>query len=1136
MKTHLFTFFFLCCIAANAQDTLEIIALTYDSTTRAVMVDFPEEGEFRKVEMVYSMRCHNLAVGNGAVGCREWDYSCNTVLTVPERTDSLRRVHPDYTISSFTGETFDYSETPTSSYNQYTQQKTAFNSSPFANTSFIGTGDTSVVLSDGLNPTKTFLVYSAEELLASGAEAGMVRGIDLEVVNPTDLTFLRLRLGHSAEAVLNANKPPLDGLQEVYFSDISLDSGKNALAFYEAFEWDGTSNLLIEMTYQAGSGALELVTDQVSEAVLTTDKVDRQVQFTGIESFDLDIENLSQINEQVTFSFWAYGDQTLPQNTFAFEGFDVDGNRQAGVHLPWSDSNIYWDCGNDGSGYDRLSKQAFVTDYRNVWTHWTFTKDANTGVMKIMKNGLNFANGVNTYKHVNLDDIIFGANKNGGTGYLGYMDDFRIWSAVLDQVTVQDYMFKDIDAEHPFYEELIAEYRLDEVSGATISSSSPNSATGTSDDVITYIQKRGKDLRKNFVDPMHRPVLGVIQGNPGITINEQTVLESYENTPHQVIQYGLDGSDLIVLDTLFLYPGGTQNIYDENGDVVGSIEENQDGTITVNELTYYLKSDARYEITSFVTPYGNGLDLGPDGKTFYMDLTDFLPIMKGQRLLTVEGVGNYQEEMDIRFRFITGTPARDVLDIQQLWPIRGSANIWSGYGFGNILEDDVFEPRTINLNPDAGSYKLRSAITGHGSNGEFTSQAHYMDIDGDFQEFQYNVWKECAYNPMYPQGGTWIFDRAGWCPGMETDIHEFELTDWIEVGQTIDLDYGINGINPGAADYRISNQLVTYGPRNFAIDVEISDIMRPSSKFAYDRFNPSCSQPLISVINNGSESVSKIYFEYGLVNGDRYEYEWTGFLSENQTAEIELPVYSNSMWEGNQEGKFEVQITSVNGALDEYPENDKMTSDFKTVLEFERNFRLEFKSDNNPGDNSYRIFDSSGEQVFTRSGFVSNTVYSDILNLPGGCYTFDFSDFGDDGLEFWFFAGNGIGNLRFDEMNDDDSFGNIAYQFDPDFGGGVQLDFMVRGTTDVEENAFASLVNISPNPAYDVIEVHWQSPSVENASVTLYNALGQQVVQSQHIESYETLRLNVSNLQAGQYFVSIQNEHGTHSEIVEIFR
>ena len=147
-----------------------------------------------------------------------------------------------------------------------------------------------------------------------------------------------------------------------------------------------------------------------------------------------------------------------------------------------------------------------------------------------------------------------------------------------------------------------------------------------------------------------------------------------------------------------------------------------------SQLDYYLKSDTRYEILSFITPYGNGLDLGPNGKTFTIDMSDYAPILKGEKLLTIEGVGNNQEELDLTFRFIEGTPAADVLEVKQLWPIRGASAVWSGYGFANIKADEVFEPRTLKLRDDAGTYKLRSVITGHGQNGEFTNQGHFMEF------------------------------------------------------------------------------------------------------------------------------------------------------------------------------------------------------------------------------------------------------------------------------------------------------------------------------------------------------------------------------------------------------------------------
>lgn len=1138
VKSTYYTFLFiLSCSSITAiygQDTLEVIALTYDTTSRNVMVDFPTEGQFRKIEMLYSMRCHDLAVGNGSIGCREWDYSCNTVITVPERQDSLKRVSPDYTISNVDASTFTYSNSPTYTYTQYNQKATSIGNPTGIDIFTVGSGAMSPhTFSDESGILKSYMLWTADEMLASGIGAGQIYGITVDALASANLPYLKIKAGTTTADSLLVTRPVFDNLEEVFFSDINIVEGSNQLVFYEAVDWNGEDNILFELSYEQSADPLTLVSDTSNKMSLVTTEADGFVEFTGVEAFDLEMANLDQVSGQVTFSFWSYGSPNLPQNTTAFEGVDANNARQANVHLPWSDSNIYWDCGNDGSGYDRTSKLGLFTDYKNVWTHWTFIKDVEFGYLKILKNGTNYITEYNKFKSIDLQRLVFGANINGSGGFQGYIDDFRVWNAALDQVTVQNYMYRDIDSTHPFYDNLLGEYRLNTLEDGTIYDSSTHGGLGVSDDLVKVDYQRSVNLRKNYIDPGHRPMVGFIQGNVNVNVEDVIVMDSIVNSQHQVIQYGLDDSELIVIDTMYYYPGGEQSIFNEAGSLVGSISGNADGTITIGELTHYIKSDARYEITSFVTPYGNGLDLGPNGKTFTMDVTDFLPILKGQRQLTIEGVGNNQEEMDIRFRFITGTPVADVLDIKQLWPIRGAANIWSGYGFSNIKNDDVFEPRTLTLDPEADSYKLRSAITGHGSNGEFTNQSHYLDLNGGFKEFQYNVWKECADNPMYPQGGTWIFDRAGWCPGMETDIHQFSLSDWIGTGETVEIDYGLVGVDPGAADYRISNQLVTYGPKNFETDVEVFDILRPTSKFEYDRFNPACNSPAILVRNNGTSAVNSIIFEYGLEEGSKSQYEWTGVLTQDQVWEVELPVYTNSMWSGNTAGQFTVEILSVDGILDGNPDNDVATSQYNPVFEFERNFRLEFKADNQPSDNSYSIFNSAGEEVLKRSGFQANSSYSDILDLPGGCYTLDFRDTGDDGLEFWFFASNGIGTLRFDEMKDDDTFQGIAYQFDPDFGGGVSFDFMVRGTTGVNDVEDASLLSISPNPASQYVEVNWQHEHSDNGRLVLSNMMGQELI-TLPIKSKENLYLDTSEYETGSYLLSIQHSRGIKTEIIQI--
>ena len=105
------------------------------------------------------------------------------------------------------------------------------------------------------------------------------------------------------------------------------------------------------------------------------------------------------------------------------------------------------------------------------------------------------------------------------------------------------------------------------------------------------------------------------------------------------------------------------------------------------------------------------------------DLTDYAPIFKGPKRITVSGGGEWQEDMDIKFLFIVGTPARDVLEMQQIWRPQSK-------GYGSIMSDNAFEPRDVLLHPNATEYKVKTVITGHGQQGEFIAQNHYLNIDG----------------------------------------------------------------------------------------------------------------------------------------------------------------------------------------------------------------------------------------------------------------------------------------------------------------------------------------------------------------------------------------------------------------------
>ena len=128
MKNQFLLFILICSGVASlqAQDTIKVQALTWQDTHRSDTVDFPDNPSdtYRKIIMRYNMRCHDALVGNGSTGCYEWDYSCNTFVTDPSRTDSTRATAPDYTISGFSETSFPYSHAPTYIYTQYIQHNT----------------------------------------------------------------------------------------------------------------------------------------------------------------------------------------------------------------------------------------------------------------------------------------------------------------------------------------------------------------------------------------------------------------------------------------------------------------------------------------------------------------------------------------------------------------------------------------------------------------------------------------------------------------------------------------------------------------------------------------------------------------------------------------------------------------------------------------------------------------------------------------------------------------------------------------------------------------------------------------------------------------------------------------------------
>jgi len=403
-----------------------------------------------------------------------------------------------------------------------------------------------------------------------------------------------------------------------------------------------------------------------------------------------------------------------------------------------------------------------------------------------------------------------------------------------------------------------------------------------------------------------------------------------------------------------------------------------------------------FQLGSFVTPYGKRLKMGGEqGWTWFYDVTDYAPLLRG---LTEIESGNNQELLDLKFLFIPGTPPREVISVENLYP-------FGTYQYSQLADDSVLKQREVVLNPQAQGFLLRARISGHGHEGprnccEWDSKTHTYYID-DWDHYRWNVWKDCGFNPIYPQGGTWPFDRAGWCPGTKVDEYDFDLTGKYHGGDTLLIDYGIepyrdNGERNG--EFRMSHQLITYGPPNFSIDARIDDIIAPSDKDDYSRINPVCSNPVVVIRNTGRLPLKSLTINYGLKNGEKSQFIWKGLLSFMETEEVLLP---DPNWKGMTEGcMFQVILDKPNNMQDEYPANNIMTSKIRMPQLLPESFVLHIETNDlgRAKDNTCQITDINGKILFERYDFEDSTTYNDRIFLEEGCYEFRLLDSQEDGM------------------------------------------------------------------------------------------------------------------------------------------
>lgn len=532
------------------------------------------------------------------------------------------------------------------------------------------------------------------------------------------------------------------------------------------------------------------------------------------------------------------------------------------------------------------------------------------------------------------------------------------------------------------------------------------------------------------------------------------------------------------------------------------------------------------ELTRIITPYATNWPTTRK-HDYIVDVTDYAILLNGNLDLRYIYEGySWGFTLTLKFEMIEGTPPRNVLEIKNVY------DDYYTYGSNTNPIENKLTAKSFTLPANAIKAEIKNVISGHGMDNdgcaEFCSKYYQQKINGTLLE-QKQLWKnDCGMNNIYPQTGTWLFDRANWCPGEAVYPFVHTLPNSITGGSTftadIDMEPYIGGNQSNLGGFNIASQLFVFGANLRQVDASIEAIISPSDDPNYARLNTTCSQPIIRVKNNGATAITSIKFAYTLRNsGIVLNHTWTGNLAFNKEEVIEFPS-DFGIFALNQSNRFDVSIVKVNGtAGDEDLTNNDYTTLFKHVAMYPNNFKIEFKTNqagSNISETSWKIYDVNGNVVRSRENCAKGTTYMDTINLPAGCYTFVMKDGNCDGISWWYYpnypVNPGNGSLRFVKPVGSASIKSV----NGDFGCEYRESFTIDAPLSMDDVEGALPIEIYPNPANDQIRV--QFPMTLSAlSYQLLDASGKVIrTVNDAAKGVDNINISVNDLQAGIYFIA----------------
>lgn len=563
---------------------------------------------------------------------------------------------------------------------------------------------------------------------------------------------------------------------------------------------------------------------------------------------------------------------------------------------------------------------------------------------------------------------------------------------------------------------------------------------------------------------------------------------------------------------------------------------------TAIELQDATNADLNLELARVITPYagdkGNGWF-----HEYIFDVTHFAPLLTGEKIINAY-YGGYQDgfTISVYFEFIEGTPARDVVNISEIY---NSGHGGFKYGYSNDPIENYLTDTTITTSANTHDANFFLTATGHGfgndaNNGnpdncaEFCRKYFNFNLNGT-NKSKHFVWKEeCGSEANINQTGTWVYDRAGWCPGSEAEIYNTELLNDIEpsTDYTLDVNWQNYTYTSGSGfpiHYWITAYFIEYGEPNFNNNAAVEDIQNPNNFDRYAMFNPNCGRPVIKIQNKGANTLTSCKIYYGIEGGIVKEYDWSGSLDFMESEWVTLPV-GNYFFRDNGTNTFYAEVANPNGVSDEYAFDSRMESTFNIVDRVDEPIVAVWRTNSRANETSWVLMDNEGNTLSQSGTLAANTTYRDTFDLEQGCYILRFQDSDCDGLSF--FANNdGTGALRL-WSGGLPIVSEQADRMSSSFGCFIDYAFTVDYTMNVEEVQENTEVGVFPNPLNDKTNLFISDNNWNLAQINVYSIDGKLMKQIQQSNiGMNQINLDLSELSPGVYNISIDIDHKINKSI-----